>query len=111
MAAAVFVCLGFETFGQSRRCAFFGDIAGRTRQPAPPQSQPYGPSHGRRGWFSQTHPVSAQKMHFMRTGPRRLWKVKQNPVRGVFEAGPSFAAVIRASFSGTWVSLDLWRVR
>src|SRR5258708_1945742 len=33
--------------------------------PAPPQSQPYGPSHGRRGWFSQTHPVSAQKMHFI----------------------------------------------
>jgi hypothetical protein len=33
--------------------------------PAPPQSQPCGPSQGRLGWFSQTHPVSAQKMHFI----------------------------------------------
>jgi len=33
--------------------------------PAPPQSQPCGPSQGRRGWFSQTHPVSAQRMHFI----------------------------------------------
>jgi hypothetical protein len=33
--------------------------------PAPPQSQAWGPSQGRLGWFSQTHPVSAQKMHFI----------------------------------------------
>jgi hypothetical protein len=33
--------------------------------PAPPQSQPCWPSHGHLGWFSQTQPVSAQKMHCM----------------------------------------------
>jgi hypothetical protein len=33
--------------------------------PAPPQSQPCGPSQGRRRWFSQTHPVSAHRMHFI----------------------------------------------
>ena len=33
--------------------------------PAPPQSQPCGPSQGRLRWFSQTQPVSAQKMHFI----------------------------------------------
>jgi hypothetical protein len=39
-------------------------------------------SHGRSGWFSQTHPVSAQKMHFMRTGPHRcLWVLSESARR------------------------------
>jgi hypothetical protein len=33
--------------------------------PAMPQSQAYPPSHSRRVWFSEVHPVSAQKTHWM----------------------------------------------
>jgi hypothetical protein len=43
--------------------------------PAPPQSQPCGPSQGRLGWFSQTHPVSAQRMHFMDATRQRQRKL------------------------------------
>jgi hypothetical protein len=54
--------------------------------PAPPQSHAWGPSHGRRGWFSQTHPVSAQKMQFISGCVRRnlsipdKWSLSSHPI-------------------------------
>lgn len=40
-------------------------LQGGQGMPAPPQLQPCRPPHGRRGWFSQTQPVSAQRTHFI----------------------------------------------
>ena len=57
--------------------------------PAPPQSQAWEPSQGRRGWFSQTQPVSAQKMHFIAWPLQGIW----GRVRPAHEGQPGRAGV------------------